>query len=163
MYSIIVITATFIVCTLFKCLRKNGLEIVKCEKYNKENKKVIYDVKSSIIDTKEHQADYIICTYYFKNKKYKVYVEDYYDLNDLYEEKCSCKIKEARLTSNENNIDEDVTETIRLYAGPNNNFHNMNINYKRIFSQIEGHDLEGHDWSLIIKYENNGVTCVFID
>ena len=75
---------------------------------------MIYDIKTKIIDKKE--SDYIICTYYFKNKKYKVYVEDYYDLNDIYEEKYSCKIKEARLTSNENNFDEDVTETIKLYA-----------------------------------------------
>ena len=150
------ITATFIICTVFRCLQKNEFDIVKHEIYNKENKEVIYDIKTKIIDAKE--SDYIICTYYFKNKKYKVYVEDYYDLNDIYEEKYSCKIKEARLTSNENNFDEDVTETIKLYAGPNNNFHNININYKRIFSQIEG-----NDWSLVIKYENNGVTCVYID
>lgn len=101
-------------------------------------------------------AEYIDCTYTYKNKRYKIIVTDYFDLNDLHDYTIN-KIQKATLMNGI--LNHDVTSHIRMYAGPQENFYDMKVDYRYMFPYIKSFK----NWSIEIVYDDDCIQTIHLD
>jgi len=110
--------------------------------------------KSPILDPEKDDVDYICCTYLFDGKMYKIIVKngDVLDINSINltkrDEIGDCFIEFQ--TENENRK-LDVTDIIRQYAGPHQDFYE----YERMYEKMFPFSIV-NDEKLFLTMERNG-------
>ena len=160
MISIFLISAVFFGVLFYKCFKKAEIKMLFKRGYIHGNDKIICD-NSLIIDPEKHNVEYIIARYLYNDEEYKIIVEDYFDLRTLKKSKNYTKLLSAKLQSASNNIDNDVTNVILKYAGPNHDFYNIDQDFKLIFHPSWESD-NSDDWCLVLQYENNYTNQIFL-
>lgn len=159
MFSIFIIPVVFFGVLLYNCVKRPRVKVLIQRGYTHDNIVFIND-NSLIIDAEKHNVDYIIARFLFNNEEYKIIVEDYFDLNGIKKYKHP-KLLSARLKSESNDIDNDVTNFILKYAGPNHDFYNIDQDFKLIFHPSWESD-NSDDWCLVLTYENDYINQIFL-
>lgn len=160
MFSIFIISIVFFGVAFYKTWKTSEIEIVEKKGYIHENTKMLND-KSLILDVDVYSVEYIIATYKYKNKEYKIIVDDFFDLNDIKVKNDKHTLKNAVLQSKLNNVNSDVTNVVKKYAGPNDDFYNINQNFRLIFQPVIDDDYSD-DWCLILEYDDDFTNFIFI-
>ena len=159
MISLFIISAVFFGVLFYKYVKKPNIRVLLQRGYTHDNNHFIGD-NSLIIDAEKHDVDYIIATFSFNNEEYKIIVDDYFDLSTL-KKYNSPKLVNVRLQSASNNIDNDVTNIILKYAGPNHDFYNIDQDFKLIFHPSWESD-NSDDWCLVLEYEDDYINQIFL-
>lgn len=92
--------------------------------------------KDPVLDTKKEGVDKIICTYFYNGRIHKIIVDDFFDIrgiNLIHRD----KIEEAYIQAQDEPHEElieaiDITETIKEFAGPYQDFHDYKRDYRKM-------------------------------
>mgnify|MGYP000005820886 FL=1 len=97
-----------------------------------------YDIfnKNPILDTEKEGVEHIICTYFYNGRIHKIIVDDFFDIRGINLNNRD-KIERAYVQSQDESYDEmneaiDVTDIIKEYAGPYQDFHDYKRDYRKM-------------------------------
>lgn len=163
--TVLLLVCLITMLTMPFCQKNRNIKVISQELI-KDNRAYIIDDKTHIIDTDLLNADCIDCSYSFNGERYRILVHDYFDLSTLNlgpdEENERYDIVKAELYKEKSPFTNDVTQKLKEYAGPYDDFYGKDmrtLDYKTMFSFVK---TAPSDWLLRVHMKNGDIDIIHI-